>query len=168
MEAQSCAIPAPMPVGGAGGAGSAFRRVVPRAETRLPPAARPSGAVHGLRSGRAAPAADVATTPPPLSQVLPVRGSAAVAPGPTAHADRTPEQLAAPGPAAAAPPGGSPVRRPSEGLREGLGGATLSKLPAMAGLHGDARVVFEAAAAAGVRPGVLARSACRVGALLQP
>lgn len=165
MEAQSCAAPAPAPVGSAG---SAFRHVVPRAETRLPPAARPSGAVHRPRSGGAAAAADVATTPQPLPQVLPVQGSAAVAPGPTAHAEGTPKQLAAPGPAAAAPPGGSPVRRPSEGLREGLGVATFSKLPAMAGLHGDARIVFEAAAAAGVRPEVLARSACRVGALLQP
>ena len=78
----------------------------------------------------------------------------------------------------ASSPGGVPDPRPSSGVGSevGTGGRSAPvssdlvrpmELQVAGGLSGDVRVVFEAAAIAGVRPEVLSAAARRVQALLQ-
>jgi len=80
--------------------------------------------------------------------------------------------MASPGGAADAALGAPPVPGPTGEANGQAPAAGLAAAghgpPALSGLPGDARAMFDAAAAAGVRGEVLARAARRVQALLQP
>ena len=165
-------------VGGSGSAFHAVRSPGQPAEADVRPASESAPAGRSS-AGAAAASAVRAAAPPGAAAGAQGCGGTGQAPAPAGTAQGMDEQpcmgvQASP----ASGPAGAPDLRPSSGVgsEAGPGGrsATASSdlvrpmdLPVASGLSGDVRVVFEAAAIAGVRPEVLSAAARRMQALLQ-
>ena len=164
-----------------GGAGSAFHAIrSPGQATKA--AVRPASdsALAGCSTaGAAASSSRRAAAPACAAAGAEGRSGTEQAPAPAGTAQGMGEQpcmgeQARPASSSAGAPGSHPSSVAVSEVNPGARSATVSSdlvrpmaLPGAGGLCGDVRVVFEAAAIAGVRPEVLSAAARRVQALLQ-